>query len=121
MGKVQGRQQTLPASLNRRVNLHCGHNGSSLASAIRMRAAPAPAVFPSADPFLHLAKPSLRRPCPNTVVPLSEDAIASQSSSAVQRASIHVSTHPEGEISWDAHSRRGVLPQATEAGRFKYI
>lgn len=27
MGKVLGRQRTLPASLNRRVNLHRGHNG----------------------------------------------------------------------------------------------
>lgn len=39
MGKVQGRQQTLPASLNQRVNLHRGHNGFSLAKPPHMQAA----------------------------------------------------------------------------------
>lgn len=67
-----------------------------------MRAAPAPAVFPSADPFLRLANLPSDVRVPNTVVPLSEDAVASRSSSAAQRALLDVSTHPEGEISWDA-------------------
>lgn len=39
MGKVQGRQLTLPASLNQRVNLHWGHNGFSLAKPPHMQAA----------------------------------------------------------------------------------
>lgn len=39
MGKVQGRQLTLPASLNQRVNLHRGHNGFSLAKPPHMQAA----------------------------------------------------------------------------------
>lgn len=39
MGKVQGRQLTLPASLNQRVNLHRGHNGFSLARQLHTQAA----------------------------------------------------------------------------------
>ena len=58
MGKVQGRQLTLPASLNQRVNLHRGHNGFSLAKPPHMQAACHRPCSRSLTPFC--ATPSSR-------------------------------------------------------------
>lgn len=51
MGKVQGRQLTLPASLNQRVNLHRGHNGFSLARQLHTQAVRQRPGFLLADPL----------------------------------------------------------------------
>lgn len=55
MGKVQGRQLTLPASLNQRVNLHRGHNGVSLARQLHTQAACHRPGSCSLTPFLSKA------------------------------------------------------------------
>lgn len=68
MGKVQGRQLTLPASLNQRVNLHRGHNGFSLVKPPHMQAACHQPCSCSLTPFC-VSLSSLGLPCPNRDTP----------------------------------------------------
>lgn len=75
MGKVKGRQLTLPASLNQRVNLHRGHNGFSLAKTTPHAGGLSPAMFLSADPPHPLFTVSLRPPSDFRVRPRAEPRI----------------------------------------------
>lgn len=113
MGKVQGRQLTLPACLNHRVNLHPGHNGFSLARQLHTQAACQRPGSCSLTPFCLRLQP---KPAPIQTL--------SRTCTVIKRSCLKSSFHPYFHI-LDPEAKElqteAVLPPAVEIGAVTHI